>query len=129
MLQNRSRLSLPSCCFSPFLLDPDSSRWMRPVSSPWGSSVRESLHRLFKTGQRHREHAIGAKQFIGDLDRRRVVPAILCFRIEPDQTRELLLDTLEPDRASFLVPMLDAAAGVHDQIGSAHVRTPVTNAH
>src|SRR3546814_12284846 len=89
---------------------------MRPVSSPWGSSVRESLHRLFKTGQRHREHAIGAKQFIGDLDRRRVVPAILCFRIEPDQTRELLLDTLEPDRASFLVPLLDAAAVVHDLV-------------
>ena len=42
-----------------------------------------------------------------------------CFlRVDPDRMREFVDDTLHPDRAGLLVPVLDRAAGIGDLVGA-----------
>src|ERR1700761_8917576 len=64
--------------------------------------VAEAADALVQAGQGQREHAVLAQQLQRRLDRGRVLPALLAFRVEPDGAREGIGEALEPHRAGLL---------------------------
>ena len=51
-------------------------------------------------------------------DRLAVIPELFGLRIEPDGVRPGVEQAAQPDGAGFLVPVLDAAAGLEDFVGA-----------
>src|SRR3954453_22909549 len=86
----------------------------------WGCSSGLAAQRpsgLVEAGEGQREHAV-VHQLADDLGRGGVVPILLRRRVEPYCARIGVGEPLHPDRARFLVEMLDRAAGMGDLIGA-----------
>ena len=72
---------------------------------------------VVEAADREREHAV-LHELEHELGRRRVFPALLRFRIQPDGLRVGVQQALDPDGSGLFVPVLDAAAGVGDLVRS-----------
>src|SRR5688572_25245323 len=71
--------------------------------------LRQHAHGLFQAGERGGVHAV-VHQLFDDLDRLAVLPDFLGLRVQPDALVVDVGDALYPDRAGFLVEVLDRAA-------------------
>src|SRR3954453_11061463 len=86
----------------------------------WGCSSGLAAQRpsgLVEAGEGQREHAV-VHQLADDLGRGGVVPILLRRRVEPYCARIGVGEPLHPDRARFLVEMLDRAARMGDLVGA-----------
>ena len=72
-------------------------------------------HRIIQPIQRQRIHPV-IDQFLDDLGRLRITPLLFRNGVQPHRCRIGVGDPVEPDRARFLVEMLDRAAGMGDFI-------------
>src|SRR5690606_9675823 len=102
--------------------------WNAPRAPPPGSTsavLRSGGRSLMRSvqppdarlepGQGQRKHA-PVHQLARELDGRRPRPTLFRLRVEPDRLRVRVEEPPEPHGARLLVPMLHAAAGIHDLV-------------
>src|SRR5690606_2194545 len=112
----------PGACHGAPGLHPGYKNAANPLQGSRRFSLRldillgQVLHAFFQALQGQRVHAV-FDQFAYQTGGSGVVPGVLGVGVDPDDLLEFLGEALHPDVAGFLVPVLDAAAGLGDFVG------------